>query len=27
VDVDPVAHMRCPVLKVFKDMHSEPAGK
>ena len=26
VDVDPVAHMRCPVLKVFKDMHSEPAG-
>ena len=27
VDVEPVAHMRCPVLKVFKDMHAEPAGK
>jgi len=27
IDVDPVAHMRCPVLKIFKDMHSEPAGK
>ena len=26
VDVDPGAHMRCPVLKTFKDMHSEPAG-
>ena len=26
VDVDPLAHMRCPVLKVFKDMHNEPAG-
>ena len=27
VDVDPLAHMRCPVLKIFKDMHNEPAGK
>ena len=27
VDVDPMAHMRCPVLKIFKDMHNEPAVK
>ena len=27
IDVDPVAHMRCPVLKIFKDMHNEPAGR
>ena len=26
VDVDPVKHMWAPALKVFKDMHQEPAG-
>jgi len=26
VDVDPVAHMWAPKLKVFKDMHAEPKG-
>jgi acetolactate synthase-1/2/3 large subunit len=26
VDVDPVKHMWAPKLKVFKDMHAEPAG-
>jgi acetolactate synthase-1/2/3 large subunit len=27
IDVDPQAHMMCPALKNFKDMHVEPAGE